>query len=218
MLQSINELQGYTLRAADGDAGRVADFYFNDERWIVEHLVLDIGAWLPRRQVLLPPLAIRAVDRRGRRVEARLTTGQIEASPDKNTHRPVPYQYEIESRPRTVEEVESGDPRLHSTEDVTGYSIGARDGEIGKVKDFLADDVDWTIRYLVVDTGGWWAGRQVLVAPQWIERAYWRRRTVAVDLLRGEIEHSPTFDPDQPIDRQYEARLHAHYRRPAYWG
>jgi hypothetical protein len=42
------------------------------------------------------------------------------------------------------------DQRLRSTQ-VTGYYIGANDGEIGHVEDFIIDDESWSIRYIVVD-------------------------------------------------------------------
>ena len=47
---------------------------------------------------------------------------------------------------------------LKGAEKLTGYRLGAIDGEFGKVKDFYFDDETWTIRYLVADTGGWLPG------------------------------------------------------------
>jgi len=42
-----------------------------------------------------------------------------------------------------------------SASEVTGYHILASDGEIGHVTDFLLEDADWSIRYLVVDRKNW---------------------------------------------------------------
>ena len=47
---------------------------------------------------------------------------------------------------------DNDDPHLRSAEEVTGYHILASDGEIGHVRDFLLEDDDWSIRYIVVDT------------------------------------------------------------------
>ena len=52
------------------------------------------------------------------------------------------------------------DPHLRSIEAVTGYHIHASDGEIGHVEDFLVEDADWSIHYLVVDTKNWWPGEE----------------------------------------------------------
>ena len=48
---------------------------------------------------------------------------------------------------------------LRKAKDLSGYTLGARDGEIGKVREFYFDDQSWTVRYLVADTGGWLSGR-----------------------------------------------------------
>ena len=52
------------------------------------------------------------------------------------------------------------DPHLRSIEAVTGYHIHASDGEIGHVEDFLVEDADWSIQFLVVDTRNWGPGRR----------------------------------------------------------
>ena len=40
-----------------------------------------------------------------------------------------------------------------SIKSLVGYTMGATDGEIGKVKEFYFDDQSWTIRHLIVETG-----------------------------------------------------------------
>ena len=50
---------------------------------------------------------------------------------------------------------------LRKAKDLDGYKLDARDGEIGKVKEFYFDDQSWTVRYLIADTGGWLSGRTV---------------------------------------------------------
>ena len=79
------------------------------------------------------------------------------------------------------------------------------------------DDETWSLRYLVVDTRNWLPGKEVLVAPRWISDISWAGLRVSVDLPRETIKQAPEFDPSQPISREYEARLHEHYGRPAYW-
>jgi hypothetical protein len=54
---------------------------------------------------------------------------------------------------------------LRETTDIFGYSLAARDGEIGRVKDIYFDDQEWAIRYLVADTYKWLPGRKVLLSP-----------------------------------------------------
>ena len=50
---------------------------------------------------------------------------------------------------------------LRSIKDIQGYVLGAQDGEIGRCSDFLFDDKNWTVRYIVADTQKWLPGRRV---------------------------------------------------------
>ena len=126
--------------------------------------------------------------------------------------RPDPVEEEINARER-----ESADENLHSARDVTGYYVQAADDDVGHVEDFLVDDRSWAIRYLVVDTRNWLPGRKVVIAPAWIKTVSWDDSRVYVDLLRREVETSPEYDPDAPLERALESRLYQHYQRPAYW-
>ncbi len=85
---------------------------------------------------------------------------------------------------------------LRSTEEVGGYHIQARDGEIGHVEDFLIDGETWAIRFMVIDTRNWLSGKKVLVEPGQIARVDWYDSKVHVDLPRGQIQEAPQADYD----------------------
>ena len=70
---------------------------------------------------------------------------------------------------------------------------------------------------MVVDTRNWLPGKKVLVSPEWINSVSWSDRKVYVELSRDATRSGPEYDPYQPIDRDYEDRLHRHYQRPHYW-
>jgi hypothetical protein len=93
---------------------------------------------------------------------------------------------------------------LRSIKQVYGNTLGAPDGEIGQVKDFYFDDQNWTIRYLVVDTGLWLPGRQVLISPHSVGRLDHAERVLRVNLTRKQIENSPSIESHKPVSRQYE--------------
>ncbi len=96
--------------------------------------------------------------------------------------------------------------------------MGATDGEIGKVKDFYFDDLTWTIRYLVVETGNWLLNRQVLISPEALLECDWENETFPVNLTKEQIEKSPEIDTHQPVSRQHEVKLYAYYPWTNYWG
>lgn len=97
---------------------------------------------------------------------------------------------------------------------VLGHHLAATDGDIGHVEEFLVDERDWTIRYLVVDTRNLLPGRKVLVAPKWIDAIDWPARRLRVDLSRDAIRQSPPYDPGRSPESDYLDRLHRHYDRP----
>jgi hypothetical protein len=47
--------------------------------------------------------------------------------------------------------------------ELRGYGIAATDGTVGSVDDPLFEEARWTLRWAVVDTGGWLSGRKVLL-------------------------------------------------------
>jgi hypothetical protein len=107
---------------------------------------------------------------------------------------------------------------LQRAKELSGYTLGARDGEIGKVSEFYFDDQNWTIRYLVADTGGWLSGRQVLISPYALDPANKISKVIPVDLTRAQIEKSPALETDRPVSRQYEGDYYSYYGWPGYWG
>jgi sporulation protein YlmC with PRC-barrel domain len=95
--------------------------------------------------------------------------------------------------------------------------MGATDGEIGKVKDFYFDDHSWTIRYLVVETGGWLSGRKVLISPESVKPGSWEHHTLPVNLTMEQIKNSPDIDTEETVSRHHEIELRKHYPWTHYW-
>jgi sporulation protein YlmC with PRC-barrel domain len=109
------------------------------------------------------------------------------------------------------------DSHLRSDKEIRGYHIEGTDGEIGHIKDCIVDDETWRIRYLVVNTSNWGLGKDVLIAPHWAPRISWEERKIFVDLSRQKIKDSPTWNPENAVNREYESRLYDYYGRPADW-
>jgi len=97
------------------------------------------------------------------------------------------------------------------------FTVLAQDGKIGLVDEFYFDDKTWTIRYLVVDTGSWLLGRQVLISPAAFAGPDWEQETFKLKITKEQVENSPDVDTTQPISRRQEAKLLAYYGWPAYW-
>ncbi len=107
---------------------------------------------------------------------------------------------------------------LRSLKQIKGYTIGAQDGDIGECSDFLFDDRDWTVRYIVADTRKWLPGRKVLISPISVGEADASSRTLSVGLTRDQIKDAPPLDEDAPVSRQYEIAFNKYYDWGGYWG
>lgn len=242
MLLRFEQLSKYRIEAIDGPIGHVNSFLFDDQRWIIRYLVVSTGTWLTGREVLIAPSALGKPEADG--LPVKLTRDQIRNSPDILTHKPVSRQEEIDLyqyygwapywdahydplaapyipviEPSIPEKPadETADPHLRSTKKVIGYKIHAQDGQIGHVEDFLIDDENWIIRYLIVDTRDWLPGKKVLLPPDWIKEISWSVSEVAVNVRKETVKDSPEYNPKFPPDREYEARLYDYYGWSKYW-
>ena len=97
------------------------------------------------------------------------------------------------------------------------YGINAKDGEIGKVKEFYFDDLTWTIRYLVVETGNWLNGRKLLISPQALLTPDWDNEVFPINLTEEKIENSLIIDTEQPVSRQQEIEIYEYFPWANYW-
>jgi len=105
-----------------------------------------------------------------------------------------------------------------SMKDLKDYAIGATDGNIGQVKDFLFDDDTWVIRYFVVETGNWLSSRQVLISPISIDLPEWEKKILSTSITRAQVKDSPDIDTRKPVSRQHEVDYLRYYGYPDYWG
>ncbi|MFT6205359.1 MAG: sporulation protein YlmC with PRC-barrel domain [Spirosomataceae bacterium] len=96
------------------------------------------------------------------------------------------------------------DSHLRSTHEVTGYDIHATNGEIGKVDDFIIDDITWKIKFLVVEAGNWFFGKKVLFSPDRIKEIDWEIGAVIIDTTITEVKNSPEYNPELELAHPFE--------------
>lgn len=245
MLHNAKVLKGYKLNAIDGEIGEVKDFYFDDRYFAIRYLIAETGPWFKDHQVLISPYALGSIDHELLRIEVKLTKAQINGSPSPDSEKPVSKQFEqtysdyygwpyywggmsmwggypyilndMKYWNKNDHESETWDPHLRSTQAVSGRRVSGVDGDLGHIVDFIIDDANWAIRYLIVSTGHWWSGHQVLLSPRWLDFKNWDESEVSVDLSKEQISFSPPYVENSMIDRSYEENLHQHYHRPGYW-
>jgi hypothetical protein len=82
-------------------------------------------------------------------------------------------------------------PMLRQVKELNGCKLGARDGEIGHVREFYFEDVNWTVRYLVADTGNWLLSRRVLISLYALDPLRKADKIIPVELTKKHIENAP---------------------------
>ena len=106
---------------------------------------------------------------------------------------------------------------LRNTDDLLALTIGATDGEIGKIRDLYFDDDRWVVRYLVVETGSWLDGHKVLISPISTREPDWQAKVLPVTLNIAQVRGCPGIDTDKPVSRQHQIEYLDYYQYPHYW-
>ncbi|MFW6281108.1 MAG: PRC-barrel domain-containing protein [Halanaerobium sp.] len=110
---------------------------------------------------------------------------------------------------------------LRSFNEITGYHIQAKDDEFGHLEDLFFNEEDWVIRYLLVDTRNILpGGKDVLIAPEWLQNIDWNEEKIYVNKTKEEIKSAPEYEEgktEDMINRNYEEKLYNHYNETRYW-
>ncbi len=112
--------------------------------------------------------------------------------------------------------LDEGDPHLRSITEVTGYHVHATDGNIGHVQDFLVESESWGVRYLVIGTSNWWIGQHVLISPYAVREVDWSDHHIKLDVARDKVKSSPSWNPADTMNGDFEKRLQSHHNWPGY--
>jgi uncharacterized protein YrrD len=212
MLHSLEDLNGASVIATDGEMGKVCNFLFDDQSWNIRYLVVEVGSWLARRAVVLAITAVDQPDWAKKTFHVRLTKEQVRNSPDIDAEKPVSRQQEIAMKdyfgwPAYWEDSEFGflssiptgreypghpgstqeDLHLRSAWALAGYTVCATDGDIGRLEGFIMDDASWHLGYLDVKAGDWLHRRSVLVPSRWVASVSWADRRVNLDQARNPV-------------------------------
>lgn len=79
------------------------------------------------------------------------------------------------------------DPHLRRTQALNGYHIQTSEETIGHVSDFVMDDKTWAIRHLLVETGHWYSGKEIVISPENIDRISYEESKVFVNVTQQAI-------------------------------
>ena len=92
--------------------------------------------------------------------------------------------------------------------DLTGFSVEAIDGGIGKVDEATYDAGG---SFVVVDTGPWIFGKKVVLPAGVIRDVDLDAQTVFVNRTKDQIKNAPEFDESTYRDETYRSELSTYY-------
>jgi hypothetical protein len=95
-----------------------------------------------------------------------------------------------------------------SQRDLTGLSVEALDGGIGKVDDATYDVGE---SFLVIDTGPWIFGKKVMLPAGVVRDVDLDTETVFVNRTKDQIKNAPEFDEERYRDPGYRKELGGYY-------
>ena len=95
-----------------------------------------------------------------------------------------------------------------SQRNLTGFSVEALDGGIGKVDDATYDVGE---SFIVVDTGPWIFGKKVMLQAGVIRDVDLDTETVFVNRKKDQIKNAPEFDEDRYREAGYRDELGGYY-------
>ncbi|WP_118138302.1 PRC-barrel domain-containing protein [Oceanicella sp. SM1341] len=100
---------------------------------------------------------------------------------------------------------------IRSTNALLGHEISATDGEIGTISDVLVDLDSMTLRHIVVDTGNWLPGRQVVLPVERIEAFDWAGGRTVVNVDREGVKNSPPLEGLPDLDHRWDRSVLNYY-------
>jgi len=92
--------------------------------------------------------------------------------------------------------------------DISGFSVEAIDGSIGKVDDAT---YDLGRSYLVVDTGPWIFGTKVMIPAGTVRGIDETEEMVFVNRTKDQIKNAPEYDESFAQEDTYRSDLGAYY-------
>jgi len=100
-----------------------------------------------------------------------------------------------------------------SQRNLTGLSVEALDGSIGKVDDATNDVAE---SFIVVDTGPWIFGKKVMLPAGVVNKVDLDTETVFVNRTKDQIKNAPEYDEDKNKDddsyrKRYRNDLGSYY-------
>lgn len=241
MLITVQQILQQPVYGAHEALGDLVDLLLDSYTWNVRFGVVEVGAWLASRPVLIdaPRLAQAQWNETEHALRLPLSRSEIRACPplesltgarppreaglvehfvwgshwrEHLTSQPAPVG--VDAVPTPASPAEQRERDLYAARQLIGYRLEAVDGEVGALQDFLLDLDHWVVRYFIVELDTFLGGRRRLISPGAAEAIHPSDRLLRVHFSAAEIEAAPEYDPRHPLDPHAETSFP---EPPKYW-
>jgi len=104
-----------------------------------------------------------------------------------------------------------------SLKEILGYTIKTKDGENGRVKDFIFDEKQWAVRYLEADFGSLFSSQKLLIPKVFFDSPDWDKKHFPIELKQSDFEKCPKPEDRKPVSRKLEEEIYEFYELNPYW-
>ena len=162
----LSQFIGYNLKSADGLLGTVRDFCFDHQSWKVRYLVVDANEW--DREIFIPPILLLQPDVASKTFPVAITRKQIYLNVKIDKDAAIVDVENGDYRDHFDDNQAGAAPIMRAeghwrnstmnvyndiymrTEVVAGSVIRSLDSILGKISDYIIEDSNWQIRYVVI--------------------------------------------------------------------
>jgi hypothetical protein len=238
MKRSLKKLLIYSVKATDGEKGNVKDFLFDEDKWIIRYLEIDLGTILKDRKVLIGRTFLNTPEWSEKVFPINITKSDIEKAPELEQHPPVSLKYEevynkpsdkknnwdfpafkyrILNPPISIPKQELNekniDSNLRSYQELENYQIHSKNGVFGHICDLIIDDEDWQIVYAIIDTGNWmpWNKKKVIIPINSLTEISYVKEEIKLNMNIEQIKNSPKYDESLAFEVNYEESVNSFY-------
>lgn len=214
----------------------VTEIFFDPEKGLLRFVALDVGGWFDRREVIVSARLMGDPDEGTREWPVEISPDAVKDAPewsdpkildqiayaavqpsilvgplgghfaglpaiDRNAAQDVP------ERPGNLKV--DGLERLN---DWVGLPVFGQGGEVGTLIDFLFEPETRHLSHLVIDTGGFFSARQMVVPYDLLRHLAQGGTHVVVNVTQKQLEDAPPLEKFDMLNRSWVDTLRAYYQ------
>jgi hypothetical protein len=219
--------------------GKLQDFFFDEERWVIRYVEADQGKIFPNKKVLIPRALLDAPDWENKKFNVSLTRDDFDKCPSTEENKPVSQAYETRllshlqmqnywavappaptgmtfpmrpiAPPETQIKEEDIDTKLRSFNEILGYTVNTTDGNHHRLSDIIVDDEDWQILYMVISDEN--NEHEVMFPINYVSEISYKAQSLNLNILSKDLKKAPEYNPASPVNTEYEKKVYDYYGR-----